>query len=548
MKTNYLIILFIFLVHYSFSQSREECEDVIKQAVEDIFERQNYASAIPKLESVRSIAEKKEYYKEQFLATNNLGAAYYQMLDYGNAIKHYLEAYNLAIQKNASKDEMTVLNNIAIVYAAENNLEKAKEYFKKSFDIAVSENIDLKIKLYASNLAKINFELKNITQANYYINKVLDFNNVDSDAVNLNALTTKNHILLYEKKYEEVIKAANIVIEKARDNNLKEAISENQLILAEAYLANKNFDKSQTTISSGILEAVNNNYKLNFYELKSLLALKTGNIDAIYTAKDSIVYLSQLINDTQNKEVLENSQLKFELAESNHHLIISKEKSLNQRNIYLIITLVLVCVIIILGWVFYKRNLINKHNRELVNRNLKIADLELEKERNKVKLLHQQRREEELKNALEKKKLENEIQQRNKQLSDKILFQTTRNEMIEDVINKIAKLPEITENNSTKTYIKELKTYLKEDMKWEEFNAKFNHLNPKFLIQLKKTHPNLTANDIRFLSFIYLNLSYNEIASLLNISVESCRKRKERVSKKLNLSSGKILFEYLSTL
>ena len=48
------------------------------------------------------------------------------------------------------------------------------------------------------------------------------------------------------------------------------------------------------------------------------------------------------------------------------------------------------------------------------------------------------------------------------------------------------------------------------------------------------------------LAFENLNLSNKEIASLLNISVESCRKRKERVTAKLNLDRNVPLYEYLT--
>ncbi|PKP15743.1 MAG: hypothetical protein CVU07_09125, partial [Bacteroidetes bacterium HGW-Bacteroidetes-23] len=64
--------------------------------------------------------------------------------------------------------------------------------------------------------------------------------------------------------------------------------------------------------------------------------------------------------------------------------------------------------------------------------------------------------------------------------------------------------------------------------------------------KLKIKHPDLNANEIRFLSFIYLNLNTKEIASLLNISPESCRKRKERLLKKLNLEADVSLYAYLS--
>jgi len=54
------------------------------------------------------------------------------------------------------------------------------------------------------------------------------------------------------------------------------------------------------------------------------------------------------------------------------------------------------------------------------------------------------------------------------------------------------------------------------------------------------------VNDIRFLSYLYMNLSIKEISSLLNITPDACRKRKERIAKKMGLQETAELFPYLS--
>ena len=545
-KVFFLFLLFgVQLMH---SQNRAQCDSILNSAVEDIFENEKYTSAILKLQHVKEISLAQNFQKQHFLATNNIGVAYYQMLDYGNAIQYYLEAYQIAIENEDVNNEMSVLNNIAIVYANEENLEKAQEYFKKSFDIAQDIENTKRIGLYASNLAKINFELNQIQKAKKYIEITLANANSDDKASEINALITEIHIYFQEGKYDKVITQSNLILEEAKRNKLYESISEIQLILAKTYLEIEDIEKASQIIQNGIKNASNNIYKVEFYEQKSLLAFKTNNIQDIFKAKDSIVKLKDFIYRSKNQEILENSQLKFELAASHHDLEINKEKSANQRFIYMLITVSLVFILISLLWAFYKKNQADKNKRELVERNLQIADLELEKEKQKAEILNQEYKEKELRNELEKKKLTHEIEQKNKKLSDKILFQSTRNEMIEEIINKISKLPQMNENRSTQTYINELKFHLKEDTKWEEFNDNFQNVNNEFLTKLKDLHPNLNANDIRFLSFVYLNLSNKEIATLLNITPATCRKRKERLSKKMDLTSGKILFEYLSKL
>jgi hypothetical protein len=55
----------------------------------------------------------------------------------------------------------------------------------------------------------------------------------------------------------------------------------------------------------------------------------------------------------------------------------------------------------------------------------------------------------------------------------------------------------------------------------------------------------LTITDIRYISYVYMNLDTKEIASMLNITPVACRKRKERIEKRLNLTEKISLNAYL---
>ncbi|WP_177229061.1 tetratricopeptide repeat protein [Pustulibacterium marinum] len=538
----------------SSAQSKEECDSIINIAVQEIFQKEDYASAINRLNEIKNIASKKRFQRQHFLAENNLGAAYYNMLDYGNAITHYLKAYEVAIENGDAMDEMTVLNNIAIVYVKDENAEKAKEYFEKSLLIAKKLQLPEKIALYASNLSKLNLEQGDTEKAKEFIQLTLK-HPVKNPAVRLNAFSTQNKLLFQHQLFDSVIKVSNSALKESQKYQLHESASEFEYLIAKAYYEKGNYTKANEIVEQALNNAANDFYKLDLYELKSLLALKTNKINIIYATKDSLVAINNRINTNKNKEILVNSQLKFELAASNHELEINKEKTANQQLLYTISIVFLLIISLITIWAFYKRNEASKQKHILAEQNLKITDLELAQEKQKTELLDQELKEKELRNQLEKEKLKEkelqlkqEVAQSNKQLSDKILFQNTRNELIENIIAKVSDLPQIKKDSQLYKSINHLKLHLKEDTKWEEFTSNFENVNNEFILKLKKKHPNLNANDIRFLSFIYLNLSYKEIASLLNISPESCRKRKERVTKKMELSSGKSLFEYLSSL
>jgi len=94
--------------------------------------------------------------------------------------------------------------------------------------------------------------------------------------------------------------------------------------------------------------------------------------------------------------------------------------------------------------------------------------------------------------------------------------------------------------------VEQLKSHLKNDSEWESFLTHFEEVNHGFLKALKQKHPDLSSNDIRFLSYEYINLSTKEISLLLNITPEACRKRKERIADKMGLPDNSDLYNYIS--
>jgi len=96
-----------------------------------------------------------------------------------------------------------------------------------------------------------------------------------------------------------------------------------------------------------------------------------------------------------------------------------------------------------------------------------------------------------------------------------------------------------------KKTITKLKHQLKKDSDWTDFLTHFEEVNQNFLKTIKDKHSTLNQNDIRFLSYVYMNLSTKEISTLLNITLEACRKRKERIIKKMELADNTDLYDYL---
>ena len=90
--------------------------------------------------------------------------------------------------------------------------------------------------------------------------------------------------------------------------------------------------------------------------------------------------------------------------------------------------------------------------------------------------------------------------------------------------------------------IKEERNFL--DMFMEKFSA----LLPEFTKKLGNDHAALTRADIQFCALLRMNLSYKEIASILDIELTSVYRKKYRIVEKIKLGEDTSLEKYIMQL
>lgn len=150
--------------------------------------------------------------------------------------------------------------------------------------------------------------------------------------------------------------------------------------------------------------------------------------------------------------------------------------------------------------------------------------------------------------AYKNKELEEELEAKNSRLMYSAVQNASKNELLNELKAQLLVVKSQTENEGLKKVLRMLNMELKNENYWNTFNTYFNEVDKSFIQEFRNKHGVLTQNDQRLVALIRLNLSTNEIASLLNISVRGVEQSKYRLKKKLGIDKEQNLVLYIQNL
>lgn len=140
-------------------------------------------------------------------------------------------------------------------------------------------------------------------------------------------------------------------------------------------------------------------------------------------------------------------------------------------------------------------------------------------------------------NKLEKEKVDVELAFKKKELTTHALHLAKKNETLESLRQKAEELKSDENGQNITQLINTINFDLQDDNNWENFARYFEDVHKDFNTNVTKKHPEITPNELRLMALIKMNLSSKEIANILNISIPGIKKARQRLRKKMNLST-----------
>nr|WP_252732437.1 tetratricopeptide repeat protein [Cellulophaga baltica] len=259
-----------------------------------------------------------------------------------------------------------------------------------------------------------------------------------------------------------------------------------------------------------------------------------GNLNDAYTCLDYYITINraneklQVANQARALQVIYDSKEKKTKIE----LLLQNSKVDKAQNRLLLVS-ILGFAVFVLFWYLYIVKKRKQTKQELIYKE-QILKAALEKKK------------------VEEKNLQREVHLKNSSLSRYSLHLSQKNKMLSNLSHTLKKCLERTNvdlKRKLNELIKEIDFNLSQEQEWDEFMELFKDIHPKYIQKINDIAlDKLSPAELRLSILLRLNLSSKEIASILRLTPDSVRVSRYRLRKKLPIDSKAELSTFLHSI
>lgn len=532
-----------------------------------------YDSALVLFNKALAINRKEKHYWGQASALHQIGVIHKMQANYPQAIASFQESGKLFKSMNDSISLAKSIENIGSSYYLMGHYQKAMLFFLKAIKIyEIEQNVNGMSRGH-THFGRILIEQKEYRKALDYLKKALidikktgNINSITSTLVNIgkcySALKDYDIGLRYTKEALEYIESSknkkNIAfiqsmigeiyynskeytkgidfLKKSLKNHPPHGSYVNEIftyyILAKSYLAINKLGLAKKHINKALeisKKIKNLEGEKNSYTILAQIAEKEGNTIKTLKYYKKLLILKDSIFEIEKEKQLRELQMMYETEQKEKQIdqqkseiqLLKQQGEINKLQRTLLGTS-LVLILIVFGFGFYS-------NRQKIVRS---------------RLLAKQ-------SELEKKRLDDELAFRKRELTTHALHLAKKNIVLEKVKESVEKFMLTGKENNTidhRELIQIIRRELSNDESWESFRNYFENVHPDFYTIAKQKYPNVTQGELRLMALIKMNLSYKEIGGVLNITTEGTKKARYRLRKKLSIRPDESLQDLVRNL
>jgi DNA-binding CsgD family transcriptional regulator/tetratricopeptide (TPR) repeat protein len=233
--------------------------------------------------------------------------------------------------------------------------------------------------------------------------------------------------------------------------------------------------------------------------------------------------LKDSIYSLEKEKTIEELSMKYETTQKEEQIkILQKDKQIQMQNKWMFAGF-LIASILVGGVLMLLLMFRNRKNKELFISKEKLRQTEL----NQIKIeldFNKKELERFMLNFIEKTKLISALEGKLETFSE---TSELRNPHLDKNISELTQMKILTEEN------------------WAQFKMHFEKAYPGLIQHIKETFENLSPAELRMFLLMKLNIDSKEIASILGISIESVKKTRYRLKKKIELNEDVDLLDFI---
>lgn len=472
-----------------------------------------FTATIEKAKQIAPLLEKAGSPLQKAAYLLSLGHADQRTGNYDRAAASFTQAIEVC-EKNKIRDiEVRAAMNLGNLYQFLNRYEDMLQHLQRTLVKAERYNLTEDIPMIKFNISNAEAHLNNFGKAIDYLLEILPYYQKNNNQYALGlAYANLSWCYFKSQKRELALDYAYKSYAIRSALNDKAGLTHLELNLGKIYLENAQYDSSfkyarsslEKSLALKLITDVRDNY-----ETLALLKERQGNFEEankylrkFYEWKDSI-YIQER-DKTLGKEL---TAYKSSAADKTGAELAAARQKVN------LYQLIIAGLVLLLGYVLVRSWLLRrKHKNQLTG----ASSLPLREEQAAARTLKFE----------EKKELLNEIDEL-KVKNEKILQELNTQKSTD-----ITALRDMISSNK-----------LHSDAYWNEFLLLFSKVYPSFFERMKQEYPVLNQNELRVSALIKLNHSITDMARALNITVDSARKARYRLYKKIGLSNDQELID-----
>jgi tetratricopeptide (TPR) repeat protein len=472
----------------------------------------------------------------------NMGISYNHQYRYNLAMESYLKAMGIADSIVSPELSASVFHNMGQLYLDMRNTQLAREFFLHALSVRKKSSESRNLAETLNGMALVSWLSGNLDTALNYLQRTVAISVKLKDYEGISKAFNNMGIVYHEKKeyaasLSWLFKALDIS-ESRHDKWMSAEICNN---IGEASISIGNYKQAEMYLSkarghaeplkASLLIADNFRYMARLYS-------RTGKYESAYTYLEKFHSLDDSLFNRNNYTIISELTSVFELEKKEQSILLQKQqiellkqKKRNDNLLAIILVVIILFMLLITGIIINRQKRINARNSLLLEKDAQLLEAQ--------ELLVEKEKE-------EKKRLIQELDNKNRFLIDFALYIGMKNEFL---LNLREQLKKLLNKQGTSPEIKDIIFQLNQNLRYNrevvDLQKNVEKVNFEFIQTLMERFPNLNENEKHLVILLRLKFTSKEIADIRAVSVKAVEISRYRLKKKMNIEDNDNLVTFI---